>query len=148
MSGTAPISDFLEAGQGGEMGGSDAEGGGRDAEVGPETRSILAPASLPVIPSSSTSTSISTATDPALLLHALNSSALHFHMNRPSMPSTPRPETADSASSGHQHSPEVGRPLNVTDALSYLDAVKNQFSENPDVYNNFLDIMKDFKSQV
>lgn len=40
------------------------------------------------------------------------------------------------------------RPLNVTDALSYLDAVKTQFVERPDVYNNFLDIMKDFKSQV
>ena len=40
------------------------------------------------------------------------------------------------------------RPLNVTDALSYLDAVKTQFMEQPDVYNNFLDIMKDFKSQV
>jgi hypothetical protein len=39
------------------------------------------------------------------------------------------------------------RPLNVTDALSYLDAVKHQFSERPDVYNRFLDIMKDFKSQ-
>lgn len=41
-----------------------------------------------------------------------------------------------------------GRPLNVTDALSYLDAVKIQFQDKPDVYNRFLDIMKDFKSQV
>ncbi|EAU92595.2 transcription regulatory protein [Coprinopsis cinerea okayama7 len=39
------------------------------------------------------------------------------------------------------------RPLNVTDALSYLDAVKSQFNEKPEVYNQFLDIMKDFKSQ-
>ena len=39
------------------------------------------------------------------------------------------------------------RPLNVTDALSYLDAVKKQFEDKPDVYNDFLDIMKDFKSQ-
>ncbi|KAG2133334.1 hypothetical protein DEU56DRAFT_739119 [Suillus clintonianus] len=38
------------------------------------------------------------------------------------------------------------RPLNVTDALSYLDAVKVQFHDQPDVYNHFLDIMKDFKS--
>jgi histone deacetylase complex regulatory component SIN3 len=44
-------------------------------------------------------------------------------------------------------SPET-RPLNVTDALSYLDAVKVQFQDKPDVYNHFLDIMKDFKSQV
>ena len=40
------------------------------------------------------------------------------------------------------------QPLNVKDALSYLDQVKLQFSEQPDVYNKFLDIMKDFKSQA
>lgn len=39
------------------------------------------------------------------------------------------------------------RPLNVKDALTYLDQVKVQFQERPDVYNKFLDIMKDFKSQ-
>jgi len=39
------------------------------------------------------------------------------------------------------------RPLNVKDALSYLDQVKIQFGDQQDVYNRFLDIMKDFKSQ-
>ena len=34
-------------------------------------------------------------------------------------------------------------PLRVEDALSYLDNVKNQFSDQPRVYNEFLDIMKD-----
>ena len=34
------------------------------------------------------------------------------------------------------------------DALSYLDQVKVRFVEQPDVYNRFLDIMKDFKSQA
>lgn len=43
--------------------------------------------------------------------------------------------------------PATERALNVTDALSYLDAVKVQFQHQPDVYNYFLDIMKDFKSQ-
>ncbi|KAG1768758.1 hypothetical protein EV702DRAFT_1181913 [Suillus placidus] len=42
--------------------------------------------------------------------------------------------------------PLLERPLNVTDALGYLDAVKVQFHDQPDVYNRFLDIMKDFKS--
>lgn len=42
----------------------------------------------------------------------------------------------------------IDRQLNVTDALSYLDAVKVQFNDRPDVYNVFLDIMKDFKNQV
>lgn len=34
------------------------------------------------------------------------------------------------------------------DALSYLDQVKVRFVDHPDVYNRFLDIMKDFKSQT
>jgi len=37
-------------------------------------------------------------------------------------------------------------PFYSQDALSYLDQVKVQFSDRPDVYNQFLDIMKDFKS--
>lgn len=36
----------------------------------------------------------------------------------------------------------------LQDALSYLDQVKVQFADQPDVYNRFLDIMKDFKSQT
>jgi paired amphipathic helix protein Sin3a len=34
-----------------------------------------------------------------------------------------------------------------TDALSFLDEVKRQYADQPQVYNVFLDIMKDFKSQ-
>ncbi|KAF9445685.1 hypothetical protein P691DRAFT_805298 [Macrolepiota fuliginosa MF-IS2] len=44
--------------------------------------------------------------------------------------------------------PSIDRPLNVTDALSYLDAVKGQFHDQPDVYNHFLDIMKEFKHEL
>ena len=40
------------------------------------------------------------------------------------------------------------RSLNVIDALSFLDSVKLQFAEQPEVYHKFLDIMKDFKSQL
>lgn len=40
------------------------------------------------------------------------------------------------------------RPLNVNDALSYLEQVKSQFKDQPEIYNRFLDIMKDFKSQT
>lgn len=38
--------------------------------------------------------------------------------------------------------------LKVEDALSYLDQVKLQFESQPHVYNHFLDIMKEFKSQT
>ncbi|OWP04373.1 hypothetical protein B2J93_7916 [Marssonina coronariae] len=54
---------------------------------------------------------------------------------------------------GHQiaGAPPIGQggqqPI-LNDALSYLDQVKVQFADQPDVYNRFLDIMKDFKSQA
>lgn len=37
--------------------------------------------------------------------------------------------------------------LKVEDALTYLDKVKYKFGNHPQVYNDFLDIMKEFKSQ-
>ena len=40
------------------------------------------------------------------------------------------------------------RQLNVNDALAYLDLVKDRFRERPEVYNQFLDIMKEFKNQM
>lgn len=43
---------------------------------------------------------------------------------------------------GHQF-----QKLKVEDALSYLDQVKYKFGNQPQVYNDFLDIMKEFKSQ-
>lgn len=55
-----------------------------------------------------------------------------------------RAQTPQSSQSANQND----RQLNVTDALSYLDAVKSRFHDRTDVYNRFLDIMKDFKTQV
>ncbi|TKR92907.1 hypothetical protein L596_007473 [Steinernema carpocapsae] len=43
--------------------------------------------------------------------------------------------------------PRAQRKLKVEDALTYLDQVKTQFTDRPGVYSDFLDIMKDFKSQ-
>lgn len=40
------------------------------------------------------------------------------------------------------------RQLKVEDALAYLEQVKSQFSNNPGVYNHFLDIMKEFKANT
>ena len=37
--------------------------------------------------------------------------------------------------------------VQVEDALSYLDKVKMQFGNQSQVYKDFLDIMKEFKSQ-
>ncbi|CDO73182.1 hypothetical protein BN946_scf185007.g237 [Trametes cinnabarina] len=67
-------------------------------------------------------------------------------------PPSPHPDILDMSAAdgaGQTGTPgEGGRALNVSDALGYLDAVKQQFQDKPDVYNHFLDIMKDFKSQV
>lgn len=40
------------------------------------------------------------------------------------------------------------QPLMVDDALYYLEQVRQQFVNNPEVYNNFLEVMKDFKTQA
>ena len=50
-------------------------------------------------------------------------------------------------SQGQQQQQQFQR-LKVEDALSYLDQVKAQFGNQPQVYNDFLDIMKEFKSQT
>ncbi|CAA7031849.1 unnamed protein product [Microthlaspi erraticum] len=41
----------------------------------------------------------------------------------------------------------VERKLTTSDALAYLSAVKNTFQHNRDIYDKFLEIMKDFKAQ-
>ncbi len=55
--------------------------------------------------------------------------------------------------SGNQHlllqqQQQQQRQLKVEDALTYLDKVKNEFGHSSPVYNQFLEIMKNFKSQV
>ena len=42
---------------------------------------------------------------------------------------------------------KVLRELKVEDALLYLDQVKMEFGDKPEIYNEFLDIMKNFKAQ-
>ncbi|XKL59158.1 hypothetical protein PGB90_000174 [Kerria lacca] len=51
-----------------------------------------------------------------------------------------------SSNTGQATSQQFQR-LKVEDALSYLDKVKYKFGSQPQVYNDFLDIMKEFKSQ-
>ena len=41
----------------------------------------------------------------------------------------------------------ISRQVKFENALDFLDQVKLQFSKQPKVYNQFLDIMKDFKAQ-
>ncbi|OQR83049.1 paired amphipathic helix protein Sin3 [Achlya hypogyna] len=72
------------------------------------------------------------------------------------VPGAPPPQPQASSSSAPppppsapgQVPPRQLRELRVEDALLYLDQVKQQFGDQPDVYNQFLDVMKEFKSQT
>lgn len=60
----------------------------------------------------------------------------------------PMQEMQQQPPSSQQQSPGSNfQRLKVEDALSYLDLVKFKFGSKPQVYNDFLDIMKEFKSQ-
>lgn len=72
--------------------------------------------------------------------HGLHSSSRHkLHGG-----STTPPSVGGGASALQQ---QQFQRLKVEDALSYLDNVKMKFNNHPQVYNDFLDIMKEFKSQ-
>uniref|UniRef100_A0A4W5PA41 Paired amphipathic helix protein Sin3a n=1 Tax=Hucho hucho TaxID=62062 RepID=A0A4W5PA41_9TELE len=85
----------------------------------------------------------------------------HGHASSPAALVGPHPHSPAVQSQGaavvqsHAHplapmAPSQGaqfQRLKVEDALSYLDQVKLQFGNQPQVYNDFLDIMKEFKSQ-
>lgn len=117
-----------------------------DARSVAETRSLLALSTPHTHLSSTISESPPTSSKPKPLPYPTVDSVVFSRPLTPSMrskPSTPRPSDGND-----QKTPEMGRALNVTDALSYLDAVKVQFQDKPEVYNRFLDIMKDFKSQA
>lgn len=58
-----------------------------------------------------------------------------------------QPQTQQQQSQQQQSPGSNFQRLKVEDALSYLDLVKFKFGSTPQVYNDFLDIMKEFKSQ-
>jgi hypothetical protein len=63
-------------------------------------------------------------------------------------PDEPAPATAPVATQRHEATVEDMRgQLKVEDALAYLDQVKMKFEDKPEIYNQFLDILKKFKAQ-
>ena len=69
-------------------------------------------------------------------------------MNTPNASQDPQLAMLSQTATTATMTDSAARPLNVTDALTYLDLVKNRFRERPEVYNQFLDIMKEFKGQT
>jgi len=68
---------------------------------------------------------------------------LQVHGGSSTPPTVSIPSQQPTAQQQQQHF----QKLKVEDALSYLDQVKDKFKNQPQVYNDFLDIMKEFKSQ-
>lgn len=71
--------------------------------------------------------------------------------SQPMVVQQPASQVGAQITSGPSSTPQPGQPgapprLKVEDALSYLDQVKYQYADQPQIYNNFLDIMKEFKS--
>jgi paired amphipathic helix protein Sin3a len=56
---------------------------------------------------------------------------------------------ADTMKPDHRPGPgsTTGGKLTTNDALSYLRDVKVKFSDNKEIYDEFLEIMKEFKAQ-
>uniref|UniRef100_A0A146LA21 Paired amphipathic helix protein Sin3a n=3 Tax=Lygus hesperus TaxID=30085 RepID=A0A146LA21_LYGHE len=70
------------------------------------------------------------------------------HNKVPSSGGTTPPTVVGSAGAPNVSGPtQQFQRLKVEDALSYLDQVKYKFNSQPQVYNDFLEIMKEFKSQ-
>lgn len=70
----------------------------------------------------------------------------HQQSSQAAIPQVVPPPQAHTAAQVQGQQQQFQR-LKVEDALSYLDQVKLQFGNQPQVYNDFLDIMKEFKSQ-
>lgn len=72
----------------------------------------------------------------------------------PQRPRGPRPESTDvpctvPRSYGGRTGGSVGsQKLTTNDALTYLRDVKEKFKDDKTVYDNFLEIMKQFKAQT
>ncbi|KAG8986731.1 Transcriptional regulatory protein sin3 [Tulasnella sp. JGI-2019a] len=83
------------------------------------------------------------------------SPALQAQLPPPAIPqeTTPHPGTLSITciglgSSKASSPPGSLQPLDIKDALSYLHMIKAKFQDKTEVYDQFLDTMKDFKSQV
>lgn len=72
----------------------------------------------------------------------------HIRQNKVTTPGSGPPNSSSGgASVGASNNQQQFQRLKVEDALSYLDQVKYKFNNQPQVYNDFLEIMKEFKSQ-
>lgn len=77
---------------------------------------------------------------------SLNTTAVgqQQHMHHPSMHHHPPPTPTQPP----QQAPPINHRMALNDAFSYLDRVKSEFASQPDVYNKFLQVMREFKANV
>uniref|UniRef100_A0A1B6C0M8 Paired amphipathic helix protein Sin3a n=1 Tax=Clastoptera arizonana TaxID=38151 RepID=A0A1B6C0M8_9HEMI len=114
----------------------------------PQTSYITNLKTTPELSSSSQNTKNLTTYPPTLSTIKLNTSTAPLSLQETSTLPIKKLKPAISPIAVHSSSnPQQMQRLKVDDALSYLDLVKYKFGEKPQIYNDFLDIMKEFKSQ-
>lgn len=79
-------------------------------------------------------------------LHTTSSGPSHTTLSGPTHTTSPGPSHHAGQMSGTAPNPQP--QVKFENALEFLDQVKLQFAHQPKVYNQFLDIMKDFKAQA
>jgi paired amphipathic helix protein Sin3a len=67
--------------------------------------------------------------------------------SKPPPPPQPQPQPQPTPPAAADPFNPAGKELKVEDALLYLDQVKLEFGDRPRIYNQFLEIMKNFKAQ-
>jgi len=102
-----------------------------------DTKPVAVPAPAPVFPAAAAAVSIASKPPPP---------------KQPSQPPPgnglpPQPPPPPAAAVGAGAFNPADRELKVEDALLYLDQVKLEFGDRPRIYNQFLEIMKNFKAQ-
>jgi histone deacetylase complex regulatory component SIN3 len=78
-------------------------------------------------------------------LNMQQAQATSGHNQRPLAPSDAPPQLPPTPQPGGQYPQQK---VALTDAFSYLDRVKTEFADQPEVYNRFLQVMREFKSNI
>ena len=115
---------------------------------GPPAIRTISAANLPTVPHAAATAAAAAAAGVQAAVNVATTTALPQGPPPPAVGNSvaPTPQPPPATPGGGGGNAQFQR-LKVEDALSYLDQVKYKFGNQPQVYNDFLDIMKEFKSQ-
>lgn len=78
---------------------------------------------------------------PEVLSTNESSNSLNIQQQQSSAPATTPISTSSSVASG-----STTQSMQLNDAFAYLDRVRAEFADQPEIYNKFLQVMREFKS--